>query len=225
MIPAMPATAASSHRRRGHSRKGSAKSPARGAVTAEGSVPGTGSGSAKGSGAANGAAGGSAKGARLTRSSASGTALRFGRLVAMGAVAVLILLAGVWGSWGSAQHVMLTKGREQGTVDVTRCGEDTCAGPYTPLSAGSTARARVEIEKSVAVRKGGIYTVVIKPGSDEVVRSGPAGILYAWVPLGGALLLASVVVMRRSGAGAGGLGAGGVGRRVADGGVPRGVSV
>ncbi|WP_310431771.1 hypothetical protein [Streptomyces sp. 3330] len=125
--------------------------------------------------------------------------MRFGRLAAMGAVAVLILIAGVWGSWGSAQHVMLTKGREQGTVRLTRCGEDTCAGPYTPVSAGSTARARVEIEKSVAVRKGGIYTVVIKPGSDEVVRSGPAGVLYAWVPLGGALLLASVVV-------AGGLG-------------------
>nr|WP_253267856.1 hypothetical protein [Streptomyces asoensis] len=179
----MPATAASSHRRRGHSRKSSAKSPAGGAVPAKGSAKGSAKSPAKGS----------------ARSSASGTALRFGRLVAMGAVAVLILLAGVWGSWGSAQHVMLTKGREQGTVEVTRCGEDTCAGPYTPLSAGSTARARVEIEKSVAVRKGGIYTVVIKPGSDEVVRSGPAGVLYAWVPLGGALLLASVVV-------AGGLG-------------------
>ncbi|MER5586663.1 hypothetical protein AB0G80_37105 [Streptomyces asoensis] len=126
-------------------------------------------------------------------------ALRFGRVVAMSVIAVLILVAGVWGSWGSAQHVMLTKGREQGTVVVTRCGADTCAGPYTPLSAGSTARARVVIEKSVAVRKGGVYTVVIKPGGDEAVRSGPAGVLYAWVPLGGALLLASVVV-------AGGLG-------------------
>ncbi|MEU5769915.1 hypothetical protein [Streptomyces asoensis] len=125
--------------------------------------------------------------------------MRFGRVVAMSVIAVLILVAGVWGSWGSAQHVMLTKGREQGTVVVTRCGADTCAGPYTPLSAGSTARARVVIEKSVAVRKGGVYTVVIKPGGDEVVRSGPAGVLYAWVPLGGALLLASVVV-------AGGLG-------------------
>ncbi len=202
MIPAMPATAASSHRRRGHSRKGSAKSPAGGAAPAKGSRSGSGSGSAKGSESAKGAAGGAAsgsRGSRPARSPASETVLRFGRLVAMGAVAVLILLAGVWGSWGSAQHVMLTKGREQGTVEVTRCGDDTCAGPYTPLSAGSTARARVEIEKSVAVRKGGIYTVVIKPGSDEVVRSGPAGVLYAWVPLGGALLLASVVV-------AGGLG-------------------
>ncbi|SER41862.1 hypothetical protein SAMN04487983_101623 [Streptomyces sp. yr375] len=117
----------------------------------------------------------------------------------MGAVAGLLLVAGVWGSWGTAYQVMLTKGREQGTVAVTRCGEDTCAGPYTPVSAGSTARARVVLEKSVAVRTGRTYPVVLKPGGVEAVRSGPAGILFAWVPLGGALLLASVVV-------AGGLG-------------------
>ncbi|MEU3613896.1 hypothetical protein ABZ725_16480 [Streptomyces sp. NPDC006872] len=152
MIPAMPATAVRSHRRRGRtSRKGSV------------------------------------------------VALRYGRLAAMGALAVLILVAGVWGSWGAAQHVMLTKGRERGTVEVTRCGARMCAGPYAPLSAGSTARARVEIEKSVAVRRGQRYAVVLKPGGAEAVRSGPAGVLYAWVPFGGALLLASVVV-------AGGLG-------------------
>ena len=117
----------------------------------------------------------------------------------MGVVAVLILFAGVWGSWGTAQQVMLTKGRERGTVVVSGCGEEVCWGPYAPVSEGSTARARVVIEKSVAVRKGRTYSVVVKPGGDEVVRSGPAGVLYAWVPLGGALLLASVVV-------AGGLG-------------------
>lgn len=117
----------------------------------------------------------------------------------MGVVSVLILIAGVWGSWGTAQHVMLTKGREQGTIEVTRCGEESCTGPYTPMSPGSTERARVVIEKTVAVRTGQTYTVVIKPASDEVVRSGPAGVLYSWVPMGGALLLASVVV-------AGGLG-------------------
>ncbi|MER6124046.1 hypothetical protein ABT173_15590 [Streptomyces sp. NPDC001795] len=120
--------------------------------------------------------------------------LRFGRLAAMGAVSVLILIAGVWGSWGTAQYVMLTKGRERGTIEVTRCGADTCSGPFTPLSAGATARGSVVIEKSVAVKRGQTYTVVVKPGTDDVVRSGPAGILYAWVPLGGALLLASVVV-------------------------------
>ncbi|MET7319076.1 hypothetical protein [Streptomyces sp. NPDC005549] len=127
-------------------------------------------------------------------SSASSALLTFGRVAAMGTVAALILIAGVWASWGTAQHVLLTKGRERGTVEVTRCGGGTCSGPYSPVSAGSQARERVVIEDSVAVAKGRTYAVVVKPGGDEVVRSGPAGVLYAWVPLGGALLLASVVV-------------------------------
>ncbi|MFF9124258.1 hypothetical protein ACF09J_13270 [Streptomyces sp. NPDC014889] len=125
---------------------------------------------------------------------ASHTALRFGRVAAMGTVTVLILIAGVWASWHTAPYVMLTKGREHGTIAVTRCEGDTCTGPYTPVSTGSTARDRALIEHTVAVRKGQSYSVVVKPGTDEVVRSGPAGILYAWAPLGGALLLASVVV-------------------------------
>ncbi|KOV62684.1 membrane protein [Streptomyces sp. MMG1121] len=112
----------------------------------------------------------------------------------MGALAALILFAGVWGSWGTAQHVMLDKGREQGTVRVTSCTGDICAGPFTPTSAGARARARVELAESVAVRKGQTYDVVLKPGTADAVRSGPAGILYAWLPLGGALLLAAVVV-------------------------------
>ncbi|GAA2310392.1 hypothetical protein GCM10010234_63220 [Streptomyces hawaiiensis] len=127
-------------------------------------------------------------------SRASAVVLRFGRFAAMGTVAVLILIAGVWASWGTAQHVMLTKGREQGTVEVARCGSDVCWGRFTPLSEGSQPRARVVLEKSVAVERGRTYTVVVKPGGDDAVRSGPAGVLYAWVPLGGALLLASVVV-------------------------------
>ncbi|MFF7869221.1 hypothetical protein ACFZCT_22550 [Streptomyces qaidamensis] len=127
-------------------------------------------------------------------SPASAVVLRFGRFAAMGTVAVLILIAGVWASWGTAQHVMLTKGRERGTVEVARCGPDTCSGRFTPLSEGSQPRSRVVLEKSVAVERGRTYTVVVKPGSDDAVRSGPAGVLYAWVPLGGALLLASVVV-------------------------------
>ncbi|MCH5673893.1 hypothetical protein [Streptomyces gilvus] len=124
---------------------------------------------------------------------ASVTALRFGRLATMGTVAVLILVAGVWASWRTAPYVMLTKGREHGTVTVTTCGADTCTGPYTPAVQGA-ARRQVVIDRSVAVRKGRSYAVVVLPGSDEVVRSGPGGVLYAWVPLGGALLLASVVV-------------------------------
>ncbi|MFJ8655416.1 hypothetical protein ACIRNU_24000 [Streptomyces rochei] len=126
--------------------------------------------------------------------SASSALLTFGRVAAMGTVTALILIAGVWASWGTAQHVMLTKGRERGAVEVTRCGGGVCAGPYAPVSPGSRARDSVRIEDSVAVSEGRTYSVVVKPGSDDVVRSGPAGVLYAWVPLGGALLLASVVV-------------------------------
>ncbi|MGW2516605.1 hypothetical protein ACWC09_06150 [Streptomyces sp. NPDC001617] len=125
---------------------------------------------------------------------APAAALRFGQLTAMGAVAVLILIAGVWGSWKTAPYVMLTKGRETGTVEVTSCAPDTCTGPFTPLSQGARARGKVVMDKTVAVKKGQTYTVVVKPGTDEVMRSGPSGILYSWVPLGGALLLASVVV-------------------------------
>ncbi|MEH0634251.1 hypothetical protein QBA35_12910 [Streptomyces bottropensis] len=121
-------------------------------------------------------------------------ALRYGRLATMGAVAVVLLIAGVWGSWGCAQHVMLSKGREQGTMTVSRCAGETCWGPYEPVSSGSRARDRVDIERSVAVETGETYTVVVKPGSSEVVRTGSAGLLHAWAPLGGALLLAAVVV-------------------------------
>ncbi|CAL9539352.1 hypothetical protein [Streptomyces sp. Tu 3180] len=124
----------------------------------------------------------------------SSTVLRLCRFAAMGTVAALILVAGVWASWGTAQHAMLTKGRERGTVEVTRCGAKTCTGPYAPLSQGSQPRPEVVLENSVAVAEGETYTVVLKPGGDDAVRSGPAGVLYAWVPLGGALLLASVVV-------------------------------
>ncbi|MFG3101602.1 hypothetical protein ACGFZL_13925 [Streptomyces sp. NPDC048182] len=127
--------------------------------------------------------------------------MRFGRVTAMGAVAVLILIAGVWASWGTAQHVLLTKGRERGTVEVTRCAGGTCSGTLTQ---GAPPRGGIVLKDTVAVSEGHTYAVIIKPGTDEAVRSGPSGILYAWVPLGGALLLASVVVaggMRRVRAG------------------------
>ncbi|GAA2903388.1 hypothetical protein [Streptomyces mexicanus] len=134
-----------------------------------------------------------ARTAARTARRASFAALRFGRVVTMGAVAALLLIAGVWASWSSAPYVMLTKGRERGTVEVTHCAGETCTGPYTPLTPGSKARDRVEVD-AVAVHKGRTYDVVVKPGTDRVLRSGPAGVLYAWAPLGGALLLASVVV-------------------------------
>ncbi|MGW5864777.1 hypothetical protein ACWFRJ_21680 [Streptomyces sp. NPDC055239] len=129
-------------------------------------------------------------------------ALLLVRRTAMGGLAALLLAAGVWASWGTARHVMLSDERERGTMRVSRCSSDECVGPYVPSSAssgsgsgsGSEARERVVIDRSIGERKGVRIPVVVKPGTSEVVRTGGPGFLHAWLPLGGALLLASVVV-------------------------------
>jgi hypothetical protein len=119
--------------------------------------------------------------------------LLYGRRAAMACVAGLLLVAGFWSSWGTAQHVLLAKGREHGTLTVAGCGKDTCTGPYDPE--GSAApRTGMTIEKSIAVKKGAKLPVVVKPGTEEVVRTGTAGALHAWLPFGGALLLAALVI-------------------------------
>ncbi|MEV8406001.1 hypothetical protein AB0R12_09350 [Streptomyces niveus] len=125
--------------------------------------------------------------------SSSQLALSVGRRVAMACVAALLLVAGFWTSWGTAQHVLLSKGREHGTLSVTECGDTACTGTYDPEGPVGP-RAGAPIERSVAVKKGRDYEVVLKPGTGELVRAGSSGALLAWVPLGGALLLAAPVV-------------------------------
>ncbi|MFI6689813.1 hypothetical protein [Streptomyces sp. NPDC050485] len=115
------------------------------------------------------------------------------RRAAMALVAALLLVAGAWSSWGTAQHVVLAKGRDHGTLAVTGCTGDVCSGRYRP-AAGSPSHPGMTITKSVAVRRGEDVAVVVKPGTDEAVRSDTAGILYAWLPLAGALLLAALVI-------------------------------
>jgi hypothetical protein len=138
-----------------------------------------------------GSGGGNGKGRRGP--SPSARVLSFGREMAMGGVVVLLLVAGVWTSWGSAQHVMLAKGREHGTLTVTGCVDGSCTGRY--VAEGLSGEPdRMTIEESAAVAKGDRFPVVVKPGSNELVRTGTAGLLYAWAPLGGALLLASLVI-------------------------------
>ncbi|MFG2329396.1 hypothetical protein ACGFMM_07205 [Streptomyces sp. NPDC048604] len=119
--------------------------------------------------------------------------LRHSRRAAMTLVALLLVVAGTWSSWGSAQHVLLSKGREHGTLTVTGCTDELCSGRYVPADPGSR-RSAVTIERSVAAAKGQTLPVVVKPGTDEAVRTGWGGGLHAWVPLGGALLLASLVI-------------------------------
>ncbi|MEV5972610.1 hypothetical protein [Streptomyces sp. NPDC051921] len=115
------------------------------------------------------------------------------RNAAMALVVLLLLVAGAWSSWGTAQHVLLSKGREHGTLTVTGCNEETCSGRYTPDSAGSSHHT-LTIAHSVAAEKGETLPVVVKPGTGEAVRTGWGGGLHAWLPLGGALLLAAPLV-------------------------------
>lgn len=115
------------------------------------------------------------------------------RNAAMALVALLLVVAGAWTSWQTAQHVLLSKGREHGTMTVTGCNEETCSGRYVPDAPGSSRRT-VTIAHSVAAEKGETLTVVVKPGTDEVVRTGWGGGLHAWLPLGGALLLAAPLI-------------------------------
>ncbi|MFF8600656.1 hypothetical protein ACF065_16770 [Streptomyces sp. NPDC015232] len=115
------------------------------------------------------------------------------RNAAMVLVALLLVVAGAWTSWQTAQHVLLSKGREHGTLTVTGCNEETCSGRYVsddPASPHHTLR----IAHSVAAEKGETLPVVVKPGTDEAVRTGWGGGLHAWLPLGGALLLAAPLV-------------------------------
>ncbi|GAA2496087.1 hypothetical protein [Streptomyces gobitricini] len=121
------------------------------------------------------------------------SALPYARGAAMALVALVLVVAGAWASWGSAQHVLLSKGREHGTLTVTGCSTDICTGRFDPEGPAG-ARTDMTIDHSVAVEKGGRYPVVVKPDTTELVRTGWAGGLHAWLPLGGALLLAALVI-------------------------------
>ncbi|MCM2413634.1 MULTISPECIES: hypothetical protein [unclassified Streptomyces] len=125
--------------------------------------------------------------------SSSHRALQYGRSAGLGCVVLLLLVAGFLSSWDSAQHIVLAKGREHGTMTVTACGSEVCTGPYAPSDDGA-ARSRVSVEKSVAAKKGDRFPVVVKPDTFEVVRTGTPGFLHAWLPLGGALVLAALVI-------------------------------
>ncbi|WP_431042558.1 hypothetical protein ACQUSR_11955 [Streptomyces sp. P1-3] len=127
---------------------------------------------------------------------------------AVALIALLIVAAGVWASWGTAQHAMLTKGRERGTLTVRSCGDEWCTGSFTPIGHSGEPRAALRVDAAVADGGGDRLPVAVKPGTDQAVRTGTAGVLHAWVPLGGSLLLAAVVLagglrMRRTGWGMG----------------------
>jgi len=108
----------------------------------------------------------------------------------MALIALVLVVAGVWTSWDTATTAM--SGSERGTVTVAKCGDDECTGTFR--GAKTSKPERVTVSEFVSGGKGQTVDVAVQPGTDHVIRTGPAGILYAWVPLGGALLLASLVI-------------------------------
>ncbi|MFD9817034.1 hypothetical protein [Streptomyces sp. NPDC059080] len=108
-------------------------------------------------------------------------------------VASVLLVAGVWTSWGSARYAMGVSGREHGTLTVASCDDERCAGPFVPEGAGRR-RARVSLVKAASPGVGERVTVALRPGGERAVRTGAAGVLHAWAPFAGALLLAALVV-------------------------------
>lgn len=130
-------------------------------------------------------------------------AMLLGRNLLIGLVAGVLLVAGAWTSWGKAQHAMFPRDGNLGTMTVQECDGRTCTGPFVSASGGS-APSVVKISESSTRDLKETLNVSLRPGTDEVVRTGVGGVLHSWVPLGGGLALAGVVVagglrMRRTG--------------------------
>lgn len=116
------------------------------------------------------------------------------RALGLTLLTLLILVSAGWESWKTAHYVMLTKGREQGTVTLMSCADSTCTGPFAPSGGAGTARTQVTVSLPVRHKVGDQVPVVMKPGTDTAIRSGWGGMIFSWVPLGGAFLLAAIVV-------------------------------
>jgi len=128
----------------------------------------------------------------MAKTSGEGTprAVHGARVVAATLVALFVLASGAWGSWRTAQYVVLTKGREQGRVTLASCHGDSCTGPFAPKG-DAAARAAVTVSLPVRHKVGETVDVVLEPGTDTAIRAGGGGVLYAFTPFGGALLLAA----------------------------------
>ncbi|SCK10451.1 hypothetical protein [Streptomyces sp. WMMB 322] len=104
---------------------------------------------------------------------------------------LLLLVAGGWTSWETAGPALT--GDVKGTVRIAKCTEETCAGTFVPTAGGSSQERKVTVDKTASGKVGERLQVALRPGTDEAVRTGPAGVLYGAVPFGGSLVLAGVV--------------------------------
>lgn len=107
-------------------------------------------------------------------------------------LALLLLSAGAWASWGAVKPAL--HGAQRGTVQVRTCGQDDCEGRFRPAEAGAGPRTVTLARPLAGDRSKAVPVALPANGSDRVVRTDPGGVLYAAIPLGGALLLISLVV-------------------------------
>ncbi len=114
------------------------------------------------------------------------------KAVVAGALVVAVLAAGVWVSWAGLRDAR-GSGLERGTMTVNACGTSSCSGPFT-ASAGGSDLVAVSVDRLVTTGTGQRFAVAVKPGTTEVVRTGPAGLLFALRSVAGALLLAALAL-------------------------------
>ncbi|PJE97078.1 hypothetical protein CUT44_11765 [Streptomyces carminius] len=113
----------------------------------------------------------------------------------MGAVAAALLMAGAWTSLDAMRRVVADRGGVRGMMTVDECDGWTCTGLFTPADGGGAGeRPEVVLDALVSHDRGEALPVVLWPGTGEVLRTGLPGILHAWLPFAGALLLASLVI-------------------------------
>lgn len=130
--------------------------------------------------------------ARKAGESAFG-ALLLARLTLLGLLALFLVIAGVWASLDTARQVMASSA-ERGTMTLRDCTADACTGPFVPSQNDGGHRDAVTLAQTIAREEGEELTVAVLPDTDEALRAGAPGVLYAWLPLTGALLLASLVI-------------------------------
>jgi hypothetical protein len=133
--------------------------------------------------------------ARKAGESAYG-ALLLARLILMGLLVLLVLAAGVRTSWDTARYAMEPNHEDRGTLTLQACDSEVCVGRYEPNTGGDgfAPRDEVVLRESMGLEPGDSLSVALRADTDEAVRTGFAGALYAWLPLTGALLLASLVI-------------------------------
>ncbi|MEO3750381.1 hypothetical protein [Streptomyces sp. B6B3] len=145
--------------------------------------------------------------ARRAGDSAFG-ALLLVRLTFLGLLALLVVGAGAWASWDTARHAMVADGQQRGTLTLRACDREVCVGSFEPAGRDGEAGTAPEdavLRETIGLEPGQELPVALVPApaepadpaaasAREAVRTGAAGVLYAWLPLTGGLLLASLVL-------------------------------